>query len=140
VPVDPDPGEGAQLVGGWGALLDGWEEELEYRQELAWEAEERARRASEWLRLLTAVSRLPAPDRDALRGYLTMGLPVEVLAALLRLSEADFCEVLARAAKQLRVALTKAMPSASVTAILTPPPHQAGKRAPRATQARQEVA
>jgi hypothetical protein len=106
--LDPQPQDAAatpQLAGGWGALLDGWDEQLEYRQELAWEAEERARKARQaarvWLRLLTAVSKLPAPDRDALRGYLTMGLSVEVHAALLRMSEDDFCAVLLGAALQL---------------------------------------
>jgi hypothetical protein len=131
--VAPDRGEAAELVGGWTALLDGWDEQLHDRQERAWEAEDDANRArqaeADWLRLLTAVSRLAAPDRDALRGYLTTSLPAGVLAALLRMSDDDFCAVLARAIQQLLAVLAGTDATAPLTAILTPPRLRAGKRA-----------
>lgn len=115
-----DPPEAVYLRGGW-VLLDDWrpsEEELADRQERAWEAADEVnarwrgalrlvshlsapRARVLWLRLLTVVSWLPAPDRDALRCYLTTNLPLDVLAALLRMPEHRFCELLLAATETL---------------------------------------
>jgi hypothetical protein len=46
-------------------------------------------RAARW-RLLVAISRLEAPARDHLRAYVTMGLHLDVLAALFRTTEARY--------------------------------------------------
>jgi RNA polymerase sigma factor (sigma-70 family) len=60
-----------------------------------------ARRATLRLGLLTAVSQLPEPGRDALRAYLTTGLGLDVLAALLRTTEADLWVTLVGATRAL---------------------------------------
>ncbi len=75
--------ETAYLRAGWAFLDDPVRppEQREYLAELR--REDRAARA----RLLTAVSRLDPPGRDALRAYLVTGLRLDVLAALLRVPE-----------------------------------------------------
>jgi hypothetical protein len=142
------PAEAASFHG-W-AALDGWmlsEDELADRQERAWEAADEvnarwqgalrvvphlsARRAKAvWLRLLTIVSWLPAPDRDALRCYLTTDLPLDVLAALLHLPEHVFCELLLAATETLLGPVSDQDDSTSLTAILTQTARRLGRRMP----------
>ena len=141
------------------AVLDGCvpsEDELADRQERAWEAADEvharwqgalrvvphlsARRAKAlWLRLLTVVSWLPAPDRDALRCYLTTDLRLDVLAALLRMPEHVFCELLLAATETVLGPVSGEHDSMSLTAILTRTARRLGRgmplALPRGTQA-----
>ncbi len=151
------PAEAVYLRGGW-ALLDDWrpsEEELADRQERAWEAADAvtarwraalrvvphlsaSRARVVWLRLLTVVSWLPAPDRDALRGYLTTNLPLEVLAVSLRMPEHRFCELLEAATETLLGPVSDKHAPKSLTVILTRAAGRLDRRIPappRATQA-----
>ena len=152
------PAETAYLGGGW-AVLDDWtpsEDELADRQERAWEAADEvnarwqgalrvvphlsARRAKAlWLRLLTVVSWLPAPDRDALRCYLTTDLRLDVLAALLRMPEHVFCELLLAATETVLGPASDEDDATSLTAILTRTARRLGRgmpmALPRGTQA-----
>ncbi len=146
--------EAAYLSGGW-AVLDDWmpsEDELADRKERAWEAADEVharwlgvlrvvmadhlaprRVRALWLRLLTVVSWLPAPDRDALRCYLTTDLPLDVLAALLRMPEHVFCELLLAATQTLLgPASDHDDDPASLTAILTRAARRLGRRLPTA--------
>jgi hypothetical protein len=61
---------------------------------------------TDWLRLLTAVSRQPAPDRNMLGGYLTIRVGLDVLAALFRISEPELWAALVDAGRRLFPALT----------------------------------
>ncbi|HZD38687.1 MAG TPA: hypothetical protein VE664_08615 [Actinomycetes bacterium] len=89
----PPPPETAYLLGGWGFLDDSVtpDAEAEYLAEVAWERRE----------LLWAVARLPAPERDLLRSYLTLGLDDSVMAALHRLPEPLWWSRVAAAAELL---------------------------------------
>ncbi len=142
------------------AALDDWrppEDELADRQERAWEAADEvnarwrgalrvvphlsARRARVlWLRLLTVVSWLPAPDRDALRCYLTTDLPMDVLAALLRMPAHVFCELLLAATDTLLGPVSDKDDSKSLTAILTRTARRLGRGAPTAPPCGTQVA
>jgi hypothetical protein len=140
------------------AHLHGWagldaclpsEDELADRQERAWEAADevharwqaalrvvphlssRQARAL-WLRLLTVVSWLPAPDRDALRCYLTTDLRLDVLAALLRMPEHVFCELVLAATETLLGPVSDEGDSTSLTAILTQAARRLGRGMPTA--------
>ncbi len=125
------------------------EDELADRQERAWEAADEvharwqgalrvvphlsARRAKvAWLRLLTVVSWLSAPDRDALRCYLTTDLRLDVLAALLRMPEHVFCELLLAATETLLGPVSGEDDATSLTAILTRTARRLGHRMPMA--------
>ena len=145
------PAEAVYLRGGW-ALLDDWtpsEEELADRQERAWEAADEvnarwraalrvlphlsaSRARVVWLRLLTVVSWLPAPDRDALRGYLTTNLPLEVLAVSLRMPEHLFCELLEAATETLLGPVSDKDALKSLTVILTRAAGRLDRRVPTA--------
>jgi hypothetical protein len=145
------PAEAVYLRGGW-ALLDDWtpsEEELADRQERAWEAADEvtarwraalrllphlsaSRARVVWLRLLTIVSWLPAPDRDALRGYLTTNLPLEVLAVSLRMPEHRFCELLEAATEALLGPVSDKHAPKSLTVILARAAGRLDRRVPAA--------
>jgi len=148
----PDSPDGlAPLRDGW-ASVDDWlptEGELADRQERAWEAADEAVAcwapvyaalgrlpaapvAAGWLAVLTAVSRLPAPERDLLRGYLTTGLPTVVLAALFAMPECAFCEAVVEATHALNAAHSKRL-TAPVKAAPTWP---AGRRPDQAAAKR----
>jgi hypothetical protein len=81
-------------------LRDGWaflddtvrpEAQWEYDAELAWDR----------MQLLTAISRLPAPDRDQLRAYLTIPVDLDVLAALFHTTERALWTVLVATTERL---------------------------------------
>jgi hypothetical protein len=68
------------------------------------------------LRLLVAISGLEAPARDLLRAYVTMGLRLDVLAALFRMSERNVWAGIVAAVRSLAPSLdadlTEALPKA----------------------------
>jgi len=135
-------------------LRDGWatvddllpsEGQMADRQERGWEAADEAawhwapvraalgrlsagQAAAGWLAVLTAVSRLPAPERDLLRAYLTTGLPTAVLAALFAMPEYAFCEAVVAATHALRAAHRQRL----TAAVRAAPSRKAGQRQDRA--------
>ena len=143
--------EAAYLHGGW-AVLDDWspsEDELADRLERAWEAADEVharwqralrvlphlspgRAKALWPRLLTVVSWLPAPDRDALRSYLTTDRPLKVLAAWQRMPEHVFCELLEATTETLLGPVSTEDGPKSLTEILTRTARRLDRRLPMA--------
>jgi hypothetical protein len=112
------------------------DEQREYLEELAWENREaKALR----LRLLTVISRLPAPDRDVLRAYVSTSLPVDVHAVLLRMPGQAFCERLLSATEQVLALLAAEDELAPATALTTRTAHPDRRSLP-ARRAAAEVA
>ena len=95
VPASALPVETQYLTGRWAFLDDvtAPDVQMEYLEELAWEAREAAAaRKSHPLtpgqrhRLLAEVARLPAPGRDLLRGYLIGAVGLDVVAVRHRMN------------------------------------------------------